>query len=169
MSDNIESGIQEGIGEIYKTNPNVFLIVRRELNNNVVVYEAVLGKKREVTGVRIYWVLMSTPYRKKQDGGAWKTDPLNRLDNYAYGIKIKNKRSCKGWDFTFRRCPKRVFTIVVYSSGVSCFTNHDGAVIRVNDIHIHERSLFGVSWPSVDKVKINGYDTSRNTVSLGLF
>jgi hypothetical protein len=153
----------QAVPEIMSANSNVFLVIARRKNGNVMVYEAVLNKSREITGIDSYWLDLEPSYQRKSRKKGKKDDreELSVLDHFAYGIKVIQHISKTRWEVMFKQYSQKMI-IVVCSTGVSLYRKGKNKNLqKVESFFLHDRAILNLL-PTVDSIDVASYDLRTN-------
>ena len=106
-------GIQ-AIPTIYNTCNNVFLVVARKKNGNVVVYEGVLDNKRNLKRIDIYWLDLEPSYRQKarKSGRRHDRSSLKKIDKLGYDMYVTKKITPQKWEIQFKVYKQKMIVMV---------------------------------------------------------
>ena len=150
-NDFIKEEGESAVPRIYKKNRNVFLVITRTYNGNVVVYESILDSKRTISKLDTFWLDIDNKYQQKARKRKKPHDrvELNTIEKYGFGINVLNKNG-KKWEFNFKQFKTQTFSVEVHDTGVSCFTVLNGKRYKVHHLHIESSSTMLI--PTVKKV-----------------
>lgn len=160
----------DAIPDIYSQNKNIFLVVCRETNGNVVVFEACLSRNNHIKRIDKYWLDLDPNYKYKAIQRGTIRDEFKMLDNYAYGIVVTNKEPQK-WTFHFKRFPSQNLTVEVVNDKVSCFTSQQDRVKRYHQVKVHHIMVYlkKTYYHVVDFIRIIGLETKNyKTISFDI-
>ena len=149
----------EAMTLIYKESKNVFLIISRNKNRNLMVYEALTDLQGNLLGIEQYWLDLEPSYVQsaRAKGRNHERDELSTLDYFGYGMEVKDKYRPDKWQVQFKQCPQNM-TLRTHKGGVSLYRkNARGEVQKVHHLHLHDRSRMGFL-PTVDYVDITAFD-----------
>ncbi len=143
--------------------PNVFLIIRRSKNANVVIYEAnvkngVLDKTKPID---VYWLDIDSAYRAHNRGH--DRVEMNAVEmTHAFGVEWKfiNDREVS---FTFNADPSRPSRLVLHPQGPRMMTVYNGDVYLVRSAYV-----IGANFvvPDLINLRANIKELSFNGVNL---
>ena len=158
----------EAIALVYEESPNIFLVISRNKNKNLMVYEAVLdATKRKLLGIVQYWLDIEPSYvaKARAQGRFHDRDEICKLDLFGYGLQVLDRSRPDRWDLKFKQCPKYQMTMRIGKDDVGLFRRDitTKAVLKVHHLHIHDRAIMGML-PTVDRVDIVAYDKTRKKV-----
>lgn len=159
----------DAIPDIYRQNNNVFLVICRKVNGNVVIFEALLDKNRNIKQIDKYWLDLDPVFKTKALKIRGTTrDEFSMIDKYAYDIVITGKKA-KEWTFHFKRFPSQELTIVVHDKKVSCFTVKNNSKIKIHHIYVYMKKNSTIIVPLVDFIRIIGVTVNtKETVSFDI-
>ena len=131
-----------------QSNPNIFLMIVRSNNDNVIVYEQPLNQP-----IRYYWHDCDTKYQHKLRKQKKQTDVVefNTMDRMAYGIKVVSQYA----DRTILKFNKFDTPIEIKSTPNGRQAFLIGTERQIRYIYIQVKFILGV--PSVSKVTAHCY------------
>lgn len=149
----------EAIRDVYAHNRNVFLVISRKYNGNLVVLEAILNDRREITDIEMFWLDVDPAYVQvaRKNGRLHDREELTSLDLVAYGFDLVNKINPTQWVIHFRKYPKKDLLISVTETGTSSFSKKNGEMYKLFSFHIFDTTVLGVL-PTVEYVEIISYN-----------
>lgn len=152
--------------DIYKIKPNVFLMIDRRLNGNLVVYEAVVAQGA-MEKIDVYWLDLDPKYkaRARKRGRMHDRDEFCKMDHYAYGITVTHQAKTM-WEFHFKRFPSQKFSVRLEQDGnTRCYTQIDDVEHKVHHVHIEDKPALGFLWPTVAYVEMVTYSLTTRALT----
>lgn len=149
---------------IYSQCSNVFLVIARNVNGNVMVYEAILDNKRNLEKIDIYWLDIDPKYRANSRKSGKNNDKLriSKLDEFGYGVEIIRKLNTQKWEIKFKQFPEKMI-VRVHANNVALYRKDSkGKIQKVHHLLLHARVLLNVL-PTVEKIDIVAYDIQSKT------
>lgn len=145
--------------DIRRHNRNVFMVIGRRKNGNVVVMEANVDRRGNITGIRQFWLDLDpkTKAKARKKGRVHDMDPFTKMDEYAYGIRVISEMPTR-WTFCFKRFPSKIFTIrLTGTSAVVCETDTEQREkLLVRHMYVRDKPALGLLWPTVDSIVLTG-------------
>lgn len=153
---------------IKKKHPSVFIIITRNYNENVVVYEAFENKEKQVD-ISSYWLLIDDAYRLEQraNGIAHDKEQLTYIEKkMAYGYTI-NRRNGVLSGYTsvdinklkVRDKPHRFYLKYDKSKGKAhaLYQHENKKFYVINHVHVND-TVTKLNTPAVISLELHGYD-----------
>lgn len=155
---------REAIRDVYKHNPNVFLVISRKLNGNLVVLEAELDNQRHLTKISEFWLDLDPAYVEKarKQGRLHDREEMTTFDLIAYSFTVEEKLSPTQWVLVFDKYKKKRLLISVHEKGVSCYCKQNSEMYKIFTFHIVDRTVMGML-PKVDFVEVEAYNVKTKT------
>jgi hypothetical protein len=159
---------KNAVSDIYRADPNVFLIMVRNYNQNLVCFRGNLDNQRNSTHIESFWLDIDPKYKEKARKQGKNDDyvEFNKIDRYAYGIKILRKITAKTWKLSFARLPGQELTVSVGKHGISSYIeapqekDKPKTIIKIHHLFVHDKPALGFLWPTVTKIDIVGVSKS---------
>lgn len=147
------SGVK-AIPFIYKENSNIFLVIARKKNDNVMVYQAIVDDRGNLFDIEQYWLDLDPSYRVKSRsaGKTHDRDELSTLDYFAYGVEVVNKITPNKWEIKFNQHP-RTMILEKHDKGVSLFSHETEVIKKIHHFFIHDRHIINLL-PTVDFIDV---------------
>jgi hypothetical protein len=160
--NNNKQGI-EIVPFVFKSCPSVFLVISRSMNGNVIVYEAILNKKRDIVKIDSYWLEVDTKFKQKARQKKKETDrvELNLIESQLFTPKILKKHNTKLWEIKFKQF-ESVF-IKSTKNGVSLIRKktHKNQIIKdkITNLHLYTQTTLAIT--TVPKYDIYGININK--------
>jgi hypothetical protein len=149
------------IPTVYAQNSNVFLVVARKKNGNVMVYEAVLDANRNISNINSFWLDLEPSYKQnaRKRGRLHDVDELSKIDYFGYGVEIIRKITSQKWEIQFNQY-KQKMVIKVHETGVSLYRKGlKDEVQKVHHLFLHDRQVLNML-PTVDSIDVVSFRLS---------
>ena len=143
------------VSDILAANKNIFTVIARNNNGNVVVYEALLNDRKQLIGIDVYWLDLDPAFRRKARSQNRHTDrvALTKMDRFGYGMQVIRKKSPYIWKVKFQHFNQDM-TIAIRNNDVNLYRRRrDGELSKVSSIFIKNRSILG-GLPTVESLTI---------------
>lgn len=151
----------EALNTIQKYGNNVFLVIGRKKNGNVMVYEIRRNQQNgDFTHIDFYWLDLDPSYRAKARGKG-KThdrDEVSKLEKIYYGMSIVRKMNSQKWEVKFDQYPQKMILIINSKGKPTLYRKSSSNDIQeVTSMFVQDRCVLN-SLPVVDAVFLIGYD-----------
>ena len=134
--------------------PNVFAVIARKFNGNLMVYEAILNANRDIVRIVQYWLDLEPSYRAaKPKERKHDRDSLSTFDTYGYGMTISDKTTAKCWKVQFNQFKKYDLEIKVTMDGVVATVVGESPDEEIFSMFLHDRRIAHLL-PTVDKMDV---------------
>jgi hypothetical protein len=169
----------DAVSHVLEQAPYAFLVVTRNYNGNVMVYEA-YGRKNEMK-VTNYWLILEPSYREKrrQKNLNHDRENMNFAEKFVYGYQAEKRKSFlkfsirplrggggaegeDGVDYSLRVAYiKDRQTNVVRAKAI--YQHRDGHLYVINHVHVCDNGAKEESNMSVPHIELKGYNARKPT------
>ncbi len=126
------------ISQLRKEQPAITLILARNKNQNLVVYEAVRNEQKTVLqGLKAYWLDLEPELQaqhRAQGHKDYKAD-FAVWDHYAYGFTYVPVTALTG-TLTLKQAPQFPLQIQVAPSGMKTYYTEGGTTLEVSHVYV---------------------------------
>lgn len=137
---------------------NVFLVLTRSLNGNVIVYKLVT-ENHKITDLKFHWLNLDPKYRDKYP----YQQECNILEKQVFGFKVLSK-SDKLWQIRFNRFDKKLMSVSLTNNlQAKSFLYLDKSRVEISNLHVECR-LNLLSIPRVYHVDIHGVNARGHKI-----
>ena len=153
-----ESGVS-AIETIFTHAPNVFLVISRKKNGNVVCYEALLDNDKNIVGIDVYWLDLDPAFRKKSRQKNRGSDryELTTVDRMGYDIKIIDNSAKRKWKLCFKVYSQHM-TVVQHNDKIFLYRKGKNGKLQIlKYLYVHDQNN-GLGLPTVTSVDLVGHD-----------
>lgn len=158
---------------IYKTSSSVVAVVSRNLNVNVVVYEAEHNQDGLILGLHMFWLTLDPKMRQARHADMRKrgepvndVEEMNRIEKWAYGFEATRSADSKRWRMRFNHSKDRPWLVSVKDGKVR-------ATVKLpNGANEHIRSVYfdmhfpRIGFPKLRSTYITTHEDPHNAVCL---
>lgn len=153
---------KDAVAEILRQAPNVFCVVCRRRNGNVVLYEGL--HQSGALKVDHYWLELEPSYmeRARSGGRAHDRCEMSKLDNIAYGYESKTLRPGQKIQLRLQQLPNHPFIVTKRRHNgqerVDAYIRVKNRLLKVKWVWIEDD---GNLWPRVSYVDLHCEDARQ--------